>query len=201
MASGLYPTIEIIERFLASVSTGNITQRFVAPCDLDVFGLALYVTTAPGASTTLTVNVSNYPTSQQGGSGTTVSAYNLWTATNVPSIVNTAQSNIVTTNSATLVKNTPYALNYPLPGPSGTVGYNTAQSTSTSTESPVTSPPTFYNYQMTNLVAPDNTYTDYNGVALSPASYVHAGDILTFVVGGSVGSAANLQMALYCGKR
>jgi hypothetical protein len=50
------------------------------------------------------------------------------------------------------------------------------------------------------LVAPDNTYTDFNGFT-SAASHVHAGDILTFVVGGTAGSSANLEVVLYCQKR
>ena len=54
-------------------------------------------------------------------------------------------------------------------------------------------------------MAPDNTYTDLNGFTV-PASTVHAGDVLSFVVtaGGSavsVGSAANLEIVLYTNKR
>ena len=44
--------------------------------------------------------------------------------------------------NATVNQNTPYAVNYPLPGPSGSVGYKTAQATSTVTEMPVVTPPT-----------------------------------------------------------
>ena len=201
MSTGLYQSQELIERFSASPSAGNIAQRFIAPIDLDVLGMALYVTTAPGAGSTMTVNVNNYPTSQNGGSGTSVAAYNLWTATNVPSIAGTATSNLTASNSTTLVENIPYALNYPLPGASGTVGYTTAQATSQTTETPVTSPPLVYKYTITGLVVPDNTYTDYNGITSTPASVVHAGDVLTFVVGGTVGSAVNLEMVLYTAKR
>lgn len=198
MSAGLYPDVELVERWIAgSVSTGNIAQIFAAPCDLDVVGMYLYAVTAPGAATTATVNVNNFPTSQQGGSGTTVSAYNLWTAANVPSIVNTAHSNLSVVQTLTVIKPSPYALNYPLPGPSGTSGFVTAQQTALTTETPVTAPPVQYQFQMSGLVAPDNTYTDYNGNTGSSASYVHAGDILTFVVGGTAGSLANLEIVLY----
>jgi hypothetical protein len=55
---------------------------------------------------------------------------------------------------------------------------------------------------MSTLVAPDNTYTDYNGITSTPASYIHAGDVLSFVIAGaSPGSAANLQMELILLKR
>jgi len=201
MSTGLYPDFFGVERFSASPATGNVTQRFIAPFDLDVFGLLLYVTTAPGAGDTLTVNVSNLPTSQQCGTNASVAAYNLWTAANVPSIVTTATTNVVTTNSTTLVENIPYALNYPLPGQSPVTGYETAQSTAQATYTAVTAPPNVFKYQMNALTTPDNTYTDYNGITLTPAGVVHAGDVLTFVIGGVVGAAANLEMLLYCYKR
>lgn len=209
MPQGLYPDTEMVERFLGSVAAGNITQRFIAPFDLDVLGVLLSVSAAPGSTDGVIFNVSNSPTSQLSSSqgGTAVSAYNLWTAANAPSILGTATTYPVAPATFTsLVDNFPYAQNYPLPGPSGTTGYVTAQSTTQTTESPVTSPPTFYKYGMNGISVPDNTYTDYNGVTLSPASYVHAGDVLTFVLsaGGasvSVGSAANLEMLLLVSKR
>lgn len=200
MSEGLYPDRISIERFEASPATGNVTQRFVAPYDFDVTGMLLWVSTAPGAATTMTVNVNDFPTSQQGGANPSVGAFNLWTAANVPSIVNTATSNIVTTNSQTLIENLPYALNYPLPGPAGSVGYATAQAQSQVTTNPVVAPPTVYKFQMTNPIGPDNTYVGYNGIT-EAASLVRAGDVLTFVVGGSVGASANLVMQLLGIKR
>jgi hypothetical protein len=202
MSSGLYPDFFQIERFQASPSAANQSQVYMAPVDLDVLGMVLYAGTAPASTNSMTVNISNYPTSQQGGSGTSVGAYNLWTATNVPTVTGTAHSNLTITNSATVVENIPYALNYPLPGQSPVTGYETAQSTAQGTYTAVTAPPTFYVYELSKgLVAPDNTYTDYNGVTQSASSYIHAGDVLTFVIGGTVGSAANLEMLLVCQKR
>ena len=214
MSTGLYQDHEIVERFVTSPTAQTIGQRFVAPLDLDVLGCILWLGTAPGtgATTGLTVNVSVSPTSQIGGGGTTVGAYNLWTAANVPTVAFNATNNLtliqsnVFYGSQTLVNNNPYALNYPLPGPSGTSGYVTAQSTSQTTESPVTSPPVIYRYGVNGFgaVAPDNTYTDYNGVAGTPASLVHAGDVLSFVItalGGGIGAAANLNIELITSKR
>jgi hypothetical protein len=199
MASGLYPDAFVVERFLASVSATTITQPWPVPFDCDVVGMMLVVGTAPGATHAVSVNVSNSPTSQI----SVVSAYNLWTTANVPTITGTATFNFTTTldttfyGSQSLVKNVPYSLNYPLPGPSGTTGFITAQSTSTGTSTPVTSPPTLTIPELTALVVPDNTYTDINSVTLVPASHLHAGDIASFVVSGSsLGSAANLEMEL-----
>lgn len=202
MASGLQPNIELIERFSAgAVSASSVAQVFVAACDLDVVGLVLYAVTAPGGTSTFNVNVSDFPTSQQGGGGTTVGAYNLWTAANVPTVTGTAHSNSVAVQSIQVVENIPYALNYPLPGQSPVTGYKTAQATAQTTTTAVTTPPLIYNYQMSGLVPPDNTYTDYNGI-VQPANWVHAGDILTFVIAGaSPGAAANLEMVLYTQKR
>jgi len=153
--------------------------------------------TAPGSTSSINVNVSDFPTSQQGGGGTTVSAYNLWTSANVPTITGAAKSNLTAVQNISLVDNFPYALNYPLPGQSPVTGYKTAQATAQTTTTAVTSPPTFYEYQMSQMVAPDNTYVDYNGIT-QPALYVHAGDVLTFnIAGASPGSAANLEIVLY----
>jgi hypothetical protein len=208
MSTGLYQDHEVVERFLGSVSATTITQRWVAPFDADVLGMLLYVSAAPGTNNGVIVNVNVSPTSQIGGSGTTVGAYNLWTATNAPSILGSATNNVTVTQTA-LVTNVPYALNYPLPGPSGTQGYITAQTNVLTTETPVTAPPTSYKVGISPLfgsVAPDNTYTDYNGIANTPASLVHAGDVCSFVItaggsGASVGSAANLQIELITSKR
>lgn len=218
MTAGLYPSDIIIERFLASVSASTLAQKFIAPCDLEVVGMSLFLGTAAGSTDGVAVNVSVVPTSQvtsvpSGAPNQSVTnPYNLWTATNVPTILGTATQSPGTTISSTfygsqnLVDNFPYALNYPLPGPSGTTGYETAQATSTVTQTPVTSPPTLYKFQSNALTAPDNTYTDLNNIASTPASIVHAGDVLSFVVaaagtGASVGSAANLEIALLCVKR
>ena len=206
MSVGLYPNSDIVERFLASVSASTLTQRFIAPADYDVIGMLLYVSTAPGATDGVSVQISNFPTSQQGGSNSSVSAYNLWTTANLPTILGTNTTNAVTSNSTTVIENIPYALNYPLPGPAGSVGYATAQATSQTTTNPVVAPPSLYKFQMTGgLVVPDNTYTDYNGITAA-TSIIHAGDVLSFVVGAagsnaSVGSAANLEIALYLSKR
>lgn len=215
MSSGLYQDHLIFTNFLASVAAVNpMIQRFVAPVDVDVLGMILFSSAAPGASNGVVLNVTVTPTSQTGGSGTNVSAYSLWTAANAPSILGTATTNLTVVQSSTfygnqtLTTNVPYALNYPLPGPSGTQGYTTAQTSVLTTETPVTAPPTSYRTSITGYgsVAPDNTYTDYNGNTLTPASLVHAGDILSFVItaGGtnvSVGSAANLTCELVCSKR
>jgi hypothetical protein len=199
---GLYDDAVVFERFQASVSAANLSQPLVAPCDLEVVGLVARLGTAPGGASTVTINVSNSPTSQLAG----VSAYNLWTALNVPTITGTASTSFTTsapTTQATgqpLIKNLPYALNYPFPGPSGTTGFVTAQSTSQTVETPVTAPPTLAKYQMSALVAPDNTYSDLNSI-VTPANILHAGDIATFVVGGGIGSAANLALSLFCQRR
>jgi hypothetical protein len=203
MSTGLYPNNATVERWLAgAVSAQTIAQPYFVPFDSDVLGLILYAGTAPGGSNTFSVNVNNTPTSQTGGAGTTVNAYNLWTATNVPTVTGTAHSNLTAQQTLQVVENIPYAINYPLPGPSGTTGFVTAQSTAQTTTNPVTSPPLVYKFSMSALVAPDNTYTDYNGFTGTPASFVHVGDVLSFVIsGGSPGSAANLQMELILAKR
>lgn len=205
MASGLYQDHMNVERFLASVSASNLPQVYVAPCDLDVLGLLAVVGTAPGVNDGVTVNVNNFPTSQQGGALSSVGAYNLWTAANVPTILGSSKNSFTTSNAATVIRNLPYALNYPLPGPSGQSGYVTAQSTAQSTQTPLTAPPVLYEFGLGALVQPDNTYTDYNGIVRS-AALVSAGDVLTFTVGAagsgaSVGAAANLEILLYTQKR
>lgn len=192
---GLYPAPVIVDRFLASVSAETLAQTFIAPCDLDVIGMLLSVSAAPGGSDGLTVNVSDNPVSQS-----PVAAYNLWTAANVPTISGTSTRSYTAGEITTVVQNSPYALDYPFPGPSGTVGYETAQSMSQITSDPVTSPPLIDKFGLlTGLVAPDNTYTDVNGFTLVPASHVHEGDILSFVIAAitSVGSAANLEIVLF----
>lgn len=207
--TGLYPAPFAFERFLASVSAQTLGQVLICPCDLEIVGLALNLGTAAGGTNGVTVNISDLPTSQNGsGQGyTQVNAYNLWTSTNVPTVAGTATSNMPSTTSDVFygtqnrVLNRPYQLKYPLPGPSGTTGFITAQSTALGTSTPVTSPPVMYLPSVTALVAPDNTYTDLNGITAVPASRVHAGDILSFVIaavsGGTVGSAANLEIVLY----
>ena len=214
MSTGLYQDHFIVERFVSSPSSQTIGQKYVAPVDLDILGLIIVLGTAPGTSavTGITVNVSNTSTSQTGGGGTTVAAYNLWTAANVPTVAFNATTNLTVSQSNTfygaqqLVNNNPYALNYPLPGPSGTVGYTTAQATALTTETPVTSPPVIYRYAITGFgaVAPDSVYTDYNGVTGTPASLVHAGDVLSFVVtqlSNGIGAAANANIELVASNR
>lgn len=201
MSAGLYPAQVLVERFVAAPALGNQAQVFVAPCDLEVVGLVAVAGTAPSAGA-VTINISDSPTSQIAN----VAAYNLWTAANVPTIAEAATKSFTTSASdafgtayGTLLDNQPYALDYPFPGPSGTSGYETAQSTALTTQSPVTSPPALYIYSMEDLVAPDNTYSDYNGIT-QPASWVHAGDVLTFVLGGTITSLANLEIVLYLDK-
>jgi hypothetical protein len=200
---GLYNNPILIERFQAAISATTLTQVFIAPTDLEVIGLvAALGTTAPGAGNGVAINVSNSPTSQLAN----VSAYNLWTATNVPTILGASKTTFSTSTTTTVVKNLPYALNYPLPGPSGTTGFVTAQATAQTTETPVTAPPTLAEYQMGALVAPDNVYTDFNGIVNSPANWVHAGDILSFVTSAagtnaSIGAAAGtLEIVLFAHK-
>lgn len=199
MSSGLYSNIEIVERFQSAYSAAAITQKFLCPCDMDVVGLGLLIGTAPGANAAITCQVQNSPTSQL----SVVSAYNLWTTANVPTISGTNTGNLLAANT-TVNQNTPYAVNYPFPGPSGSVGYKTAQATSTVTETPVVTPPTIAIPGISGLVAPDNTYSDING-ATQPATYVHAGDVLTFTVaagtGGAGSAAGTLEIVLYLLKR
>ena len=201
MSSGLYGNIELIERWSPTVAAGSLNgflQPFLAPCDLEIVGLMAQAGTAPGSTNTMTINNNNTPTSQTG-----VGAYTLWTATNVPSLIGTATKTFTTSLLPTLVDNFAYALNYPLPGAptSATVGFKTAQATTTSSNAgAVQTPPTFSRYGMNALVAPDNTYTDYNGI-VQPASIVHAGDVLLIVIGGVVGSAANLDVTVFANKQ
>lgn len=191
MSAGLYPGVLAIERFASSPS-GTLSQAFVVPDDLEIIGLLAYCGTAPGGATKMTINVSNNPISQ----ASKVAPYNLWTATNVPSITGTAVTSYSAVISNTVINNNPYAHNYPLPGPSGTSGFTTAQSTSQTTETPVTSPPTMIIPTISALVAPDNTYTDINGFTGTPAKIVKAGDVLSFVIANQ-GSTANLEIVLY----
>lgn len=208
MSTGLYQDHFVAERFVANPTAQTVGQRYVVPADADVLGLILWLGTAPGVNDGVIVNVNNLSTSQQGGLGTPVGAYNLWTAANAPSILGANTTNLTVVQSP-LVTNVPYALNYPLPGPSGTQGYVTAQSNVLVTENPVTAPPTSYKVGVNPLygsVAPDATYTDYNGVTGQPASYVRAGDVLAFVItaggsGLSIGAAANLNIELVLSKR
>lgn len=199
MSSGLYPNMEMIERSQASYSAASIGQVFVAPADLVVVGLLAVIGTAPGGSASVLFNVSNSPTSQLA----VVSPYNLWTTANTPAIVGTSKNSFTTSTSQTVIQNSPYALNYPFPGPSGQQGYKTAQTQVLTTETPVVAPPTLAVYQMGALTAPDNTYSDFNGQT-QPASLIHAGDILTFSVAagtGGAGSAAGaVEIILYCQK-
>ena len=221
MPGGLYDNPILIPfqqgtTLAGAVSAATLFPVFIAPCDLEIVGLEMHVGTVPGTDAThgFTVNVSDYPTSQLltsigaaiagAAAGAVSAAYNLWTATNVPTIANAATSYpTVGATIPTLIENTPYALNYPLPGPSGTVGYKTAQSTSTTTETPVTAPPTMSQFQMAAFVAPDSTYVDYNGFTV-PTAIVHAGDALSFVITaltGGVGAATGLSGVLYAQKR
>lgn len=204
MANGLYSNPIIIERTASSTfTTGTTFPTFVAPADLTIVGLLAYVSTAP--STSFTINVSNSPTSQSatpsGSTGLTAvsTPYNLWTPANVPTITGPAKFSTATTNTTAVIENLPYALGYPLPGATGagTTGFITAQqATPGSNANAVSSPPKLYAYGLNNLVAPDSTYTDLNGITQSTA-LVHAGDLLTFVIGGTPTGAANLQISLF----
>ena len=207
--SGLYQAPIVVERNSTSSAAATIFPPFIAPEELEVLGMLLNLGTAPGAGDGVAVNISNSPTSQLSAAqgGTAVSAYNLWTTANRPTILgtNTTYPGVTSTFSQ-VVENIPYALNYPLPGPAGSVGFETAQQTSTITTAPVTSPPLVYKFGINALVAPDNTYTDYNGITTVPALYVHAGDVLSFVISAaganvSVGAAANLEIVLLANKR
>jgi hypothetical protein len=193
MSSGLFPDMELVERFTATVSAATIAQTFVSPVDLDVIGMALTLGTAGGP---LTVNISNFPTSQQGGGGSTVAAYNLWTTPNVPTLAAAAKSNLAVTQSVAVAKNVPYALNYPLPGLPVQSGFSSSQATTQTSQNAVVTPPTMFEYGIVTGTAPDNTYLDYNGIS-QPATWVHAGDVLSFVVAGTVGAAANLNICMY----
>lgn len=208
MSTGLYQDHFVAERFVASPTAQTVGQRYVVPADADVLGLILWLGTAPGANSGVIANVNNLSTSQQGGLGTPVGAYNLWTAANAPSVLGANTTNLTVVQTP-LVTNVPYALNYPLPGPAGTSGYITAQTNVLTVENPVLAPPTSYKVGVNPLygsVAPDAVFTDYNGVTGSPASYVRAGDVLSFVLtaggsGVSIGAAANLNIELVLCKR
>lgn len=189
----LYSDAILVERYDASPTAANLDQVFVAPVDLVVLGLLATVGTAPGGTDTVTVNISDSPTSQLAS----VAAYNLWSTSMVPTITGTAKNSFTTSTTTQVIENRPYALDYPLPGPDGTTGYETAQSTSQTTQSIVASPPKISIYEMGALVAPDETYTDFNSLTQN-ASLVHAGDVLTFAVGGTIGSAAKLEIVLFC---
>lgn len=194
-----YGDTVIIERFQASVSAANLGQPFVAPTDLEIIGLVASAGTAPGSTNAMTINLNVSPTSQLGVAASP-SPYNAWTAASVPTITGSAKTSYATTNTTTVIENRPYPLNYPLPGPGNSTGYVTAQSTSQTTENAVTAPPTLFQFKLPTLVLPDNTYTDLNGFTTS-AGLIHAGDVVTFVVGGVVGSAANLAISLFLSKR
>ena len=196
MSSGLYVSPIVVERYSGAVAAGNLAQPFVAPADFDVLGLVAILGTAPGAGDSVSVNISNSPTSQLAN----VAPYDLWSALAVPTISGTNTHSFTTSTTDTVVDNRPYALDYPFPGPAGVSGHETAQSTSLTTQAPVTAPPQISEYDMGALVGPDNTYSDFNGVTQS-AALVHAGDILTFVVSGTVGTAADLAVVLLLDKR
>jgi hypothetical protein len=206
MAEGLYPNGTVIERFLATVTPQTLGQRIQIVADGDLIGMVLYVSTAPGTGNGVSVNLSCVPTSQitnvpaAAQNQSVVSPYNLWSSTNVPTILGSATASWVSAPALATVANVPYALNYPMPGPSGTSGLKTAQATLPTTETPVTSPQATYQYEMANPYPPDLSYLDMNG-QLQPTYRVHAGDILSCVVSAaganvSVGSAANLLMTL-----
>jgi hypothetical protein len=186
-----FPSYIVIERFLASVAAGNLTQQYTSPIDCDIVGISASVGTAPGGTSTVTVNGSVSPTSQL----SKVSPFTLWSAANVPTILGTSK----TSQTATLVTQGPvfqaYAQNYPFPGPGGTSGLVTAQSSVPTVENPVLSPPMQFQPSVTALVAPDLNYTDLDGYS-RPTARLRNGDILTFVIGGTLGSAANLDISL-----
>jgi hypothetical protein len=206
MAEGLYPNAIVIERYLASVTPQTLGQRLQIVADADCLGMVLYTTTAPGTGNGVSVNLSCVPTSQitnvpaGAANQSVVSPYNLWSTTNVPTLLGSATQSWVSQPLPTYVFNTPYALNYPMPGPSGTSGLKTAQQALPTTETPVTSAPPFYQYNMSTPYPPDLSYVDMNGQT-QPTMRVHEGDILSFVVtaagvNNSVGSAANLLISL-----
>lgn len=218
MASGLYGNIEIIERFSATVAAGSLNgfaQPFVVPCDLELVGLIANCGTAPATTAGVIINLQVTPTSQMtaattygytvptGAANQSVAAYNAWTAANAPSILGALKTS-TSYSAPAVVQNVAYAQNYPFPGAAGTVGYTTAQKTTTTTLAPVAYPPSLYAYQAKTLVNPDNTYTDLNGQT-QPANLVRAGDIIfvTIAAGGtgaSIGSAANLSITILANK-
>lgn len=226
-SGGIYASPVLIER-TGTYSAAALGAQYLVATDLEVEGLMANVATAPGTGHAITVNVAVTPQSQltQSAAGSptsqqTPNPYNLWTATNVPTISGAAnnsfsisQSNVfygaqdLVTNSSTTTGGLPvsggYALNYPFPGPASTVGYETAQQTSTITSAPVTSPPVVYKTGIGALVQPDNTYTSFNGDTAS-ASILHAGDLLTFNMaagtGGAGSAAGNIVVVLFCQKR
>ena len=213
MPAGVYPNFVTVERFMATVAAGAITtplRAWVAPVDLEVVGVTMSVSAAPGGTGGVVLNIQNTPSSQLANTGVApnpnVAAYNLWTTANAPSILG-AGTLYPSMPAAypTIITPQAYAQNYPFPGPAGTVGYTTAQSQTSTTSNPVLAPPNSYRFGPNLMVQPDNTYTDYNNV-VAPASIVHAGDVLLFNVaaggsGNSVGSAANLEVVLLLVKR
>jgi hypothetical protein len=193
----------VIERWVSGgLSAGNVAQQYVSPLDCDIVGLALSVQTAPGGASTVTVNATNSPTSQLTGTGSFagVAPFTLWSASMVPTITGSAKQNFAAQLTQTLPIFQPYALNYPLPGPSGTTGLFTAQSTSYQTETPLQSTALLIQPSVTGFpVAPNLTYNDINGFS-RPTSRLRVGDVLTFTIGGTIGSAANLSMSLILNK-
>lgn len=223
MSSGLYGNIEVIERYVGTYN--GTTNAFVAPCDLDIVGGILYTGTALTATQTAYVNIAVTPTTQvaaTGGGvvgasngvlnnvGQTGTTYNLWSTANRPTVVGATggvTTNLVNANAYLTKAGQGYPQNYPFPGPAGTVGYTTAQSTTSTTSNPKVTATTFVDFGIATLVAPDTTYFGVNdlvtyggtGYASQPANIVHAGDILSFAFNGS-GTATTVEFVLLANK-
>lgn len=192
MAAPGIPLYLLVERFQASVSAANLAQPFVCPNDYDVLGIYASCGTAPGGTSTVIINLSNSPTSQL----SVVSPYSLWSTAKAPTIIGTSTKSYSAANVLIAVQNSAYALNYPLPGPAGTSGLVTAQQALPTTENPVLQAPSEIQPNVTALTAPDLTYSDINGF-VRPTGRIRPGDVLTFAISGSIGSAANLAISLY----
>jgi hypothetical protein len=221
MASGLYPNTESIERYAAASTTTWSFSPFITSIDLDVIGMAVYLTTALSSAQTLKVNATVTPNSQIAAASSTGvdTTYNLWTTANVPTVASTGATpagngrfNYTLADTYVVKPGYGYALNYPLPGaPDGsTTGFITAQQTTKGSNSGAAAyAPNFVELGAPVLKAPDNVYIGINdlaiyggtGVATTPANIIHAGDTMTFTVtsSGTLSSTAVLAV-LYCNK-
>lgn len=221
MASGLYTNTESVERYAATATSGWAFTPFLTPVDLDVVGMAVYVSTALTTTQTLTVNAIVTPNSQiAAASSSGISAtYNLWTTGNVPTVAGPTATpagngkfSYTLTDTYVVKPGSGYALNYPLPGApnAGTTGYVTAQAATKGSNSGASaSAPNFVELGALALTAPDNVYIGINdltlyggtGVATTPANIIHAGDTLTFTITATGSpSTTPVYAVLYCNK-
>lgn len=235
MASGLYLNTETIERYASTATSGwtFAPNKYVTPIDIEVQGMYLLFTGATASTGSVTANVSVIPTSQvaaTGGAvvgtsngvlnnvGQTGTTYNLWTSTNVPTIVGTAATpagnglnNITITDTSAIRAGYGYSLNYPLPGaPDGsTSGFITAQQLTKGTNAGAsTTAPNAVILGAPVLKAPDNVYFGINdlttyggtGYATTPANLIHAGDVISITTSGTASTTTPFEIIIFANK-